>query len=206
MLQHLVGCGWVVIAPNYRGSTGYGLEWQHRSRFDLGGGETMDVCAAADYLVDQGLALPERIVVTGRSHGGYLSMTSMTQGPERWAGGCAIVPFLNWFTAHENSRQDLKDWDMENFGDPIKDHERYHARSPFFFLDRVTAPVMLVCGENDPRCPASESLSARDRLLSLGKSCELELYKGEGHSFLKIENVIDARRKQLVFLKRILDN
>jgi dipeptidyl aminopeptidase/acylaminoacyl peptidase len=204
-VQHLVSRGWVVIAPNYRGSTGYGQEWQVLSRFDLGGGETRDVVAAADYLIQQRLAHPERIAVTGRSHGGYLTMTCLTQYPDRWAGGAAVVPFLNWFTAHQNSRQDLQHWDLENFGDPQKDTNRYYERSPFFFLEKIMAPVQLICGTNDPRCPASESLEAHRRLTELGKDVELHLYEGEGHFFMKRENVMDAKLKQAAFLARVLE-
>ena len=181
----MVSRGWAVLAPNYRGSTGYGREWQLASRFDLGGCDTEDVVAGADYLVREGLADPARIAVTGRSWGGYLTMTALTGYPDRWAGGSAVVPFLNWFTAHANSREDLQHWDEENFGHPERDRELYYERSPFFFLERIAAPVQMICGAHDVRCPASESVQARDRLLALGKTCELVLYADEGHSFLK---------------------
>jgi dipeptidyl aminopeptidase/acylaminoacyl peptidase len=206
LVQHMVSRGWAVLAPNYRGSTGYGRDWQLASRFDLGGCDTEDVVAGADYLAGEGLADPARIAVTGRSWGGYLTMTAMTGYPNRWAGGSAVVPFLNWFTAHANSREDLQHWDRENFGDPEQDRELYHDRSPFFFLERIAAPVQMICGAHDIRCPASESIQARDRLLALGKVCELALYEDEGHSFQKIENVIDAKRRQVAFLGQILGN
>lgn len=205
LVQHMISRGWVVLAPNYRGSTGYGREWQLASRFDLGGVDTQDVVAGADYLVREGLADPARIAVTGRSWGGYLTMTCLTQYPDRWAGGSAVVPFLNWFTGHANSREDLQHWDLENFGDPEKDHDLYYERSPFFFLDRVTVPVQLICGAHDPRCPASESIQARDFLLAQGKPCDFVLYPDEGHSFLKIENVVDAKKHQVEFLARVLE-
>jgi len=206
LVQHMVSRGWAVLAPNYRGSTGYGRAWQLASRFDLGGCDTEDVVAGADHLVRENLADPARIAVTGRSWGGYLTMTAMTGYPNRWAGGSAVVPFLNWFTAHANSREDLQHWDEENFGHPERDCELYYERSPFFFLKRIVAPVQMICGAHDIRCPASESVQARDRLLALGKTCELVLYDDEGHSFLKIENVIDAKRRQTAFLAQILDS
>ncbi|MCR4407369.1 MAG: S9 family peptidase [Anaerolineae bacterium] len=205
LVQHMVSRGWVVLAPNYRGSTGYGREWQLASRFDLGGVDTQDVVAGADYLVREGLADPARIAVTGRSWGGYLTMTSLTQYPDRWAGGSAVVPFLNWFTGHANSRKDLQHWDLENFGDPEKNRDLYYERSPFFFLDRVTAPVQLICGAHDPRCPASESIQARDVLLAQGKPCDFVLYPDEGHNFLKIENVVDAEKRRIAFLLKVLE-
>jgi dipeptidyl aminopeptidase/acylaminoacyl peptidase len=205
LVQHMVSRGWAVLAPNYRGSTGYGREWQLASRFDLGGSDTEDVVAGADHLVREGLVDPARIAVTGRSWGGYLTMTALTGYPGRWAGGSAVVPFLNWFTSHANSREDLQHWDRENFGDPERDHELYYERSPFFFLERIAAQVQMICGAHDVRCPASESVQARDRLLGLGKVCDLALYEDEGHSFLKIENVIDAKRRQVAFLSQIFE-
>jgi len=205
LVQHMVSRGWAVLAPNYRGSTGYGRAWQQANRFDLGGGDTQDVVAGADYLVAQGLAAPGRVAITGRSWGGYLTMTALTRYPDRWAGGSAVAPFLNWFTGHAQARADLQHWDRENLGDPEQNYERYYERSPFFFLDRVAAPVQLICGAHDVYCPASESIQARDRLLELGKPCDLVLYPDEGHVFLQIENVVDAARRRVDFLARVLE-
>ena len=205
VVQYMVGRGWTVLAPNYRGSTGYGRDWQLANRFDLGGADTGDVVAGADYLVGQGLAGPARIAVTGRSYGGYLTMTSLTQYPDRWAGGSAVVPFLNWFTSHANSRPDLQHWDLENFGHPERDRSLYYERSPFFFLNRISAPVQLICGAHDPRCPASESVQAHKALTAQGKSCDLALYEDEGHSFYKTASVVDAERRRMAFLAGVLE-
>jgi dipeptidyl aminopeptidase/acylaminoacyl peptidase len=205
LVQHMVSRGWAVLAPNYRGSTGYGRAWQLANRFDLGGGDTKDVVAGADYLVREGIADPARVAVSGRSWGGYLTMTSLTQYPDRWAAGAAVVPFLNWFTGHANSRHDLQRWDLENFGDPEKDYDLYYERSPFFFLDRITAPVQMICGAHDIRCPATESTQAHDALVAQGKPCDLVLYPDEGHSFLKSENVVDAKTRRVAFLTQALE-
>jgi dipeptidyl aminopeptidase/acylaminoacyl peptidase len=205
VIQHMASRGWTVLAPNYRGSTGYGRDWQLANRLDLGGGDTQDLVAGADYLVRHGLADPARIAVTGASYGGYLTMTSLTQYPDRWAAGSAVIPFLNWFTEFANERPDLQQWDRENFGDPETDRELFYERSPFFFLDRIAAPVQLICGAHDPRCPASESVQARDELLAQGKACDFVLYDDEGHGFLKTENRVDAERRRIAFLAQALE-
>jgi dipeptidyl aminopeptidase/acylaminoacyl peptidase len=201
----MVSRGWVVLAPNYRGSTGYGREWQLASRFDVGGVDTADVVAGANFLRDQGIADPNNIAVTGRSWGGYLTMTCLTQYPDFWAAGSAVVPFLNWFTGHANSREDLQHWDLENFGDPETNHQLWYERSPFFFLERVQAPVQLICGAHDVRCPESESTQAYEQLTTLGKECEYILYPDEGHSFLKVENRVKSRLQQVEFLSKYLE-
>ncbi len=205
LIQHMLSRGWAVLEPNYRGSTGYGRAWQTANRFVLGDADTQDVVAGADYLVREGLADAARVAVTGTSYGGYMTMTSLTRYPDRWAAGSAVVPFLNWFTEYANERPDLQHWDHENFGDPEQDRHRFTDRSPFFFLDRVQAPVQLICGANDPRCPASESIQARDALLAAGKRCDFVLYPDEGHQFLKIENAVDAKLRRVAFLAEVLD-
>jgi dipeptidyl aminopeptidase/acylaminoacyl peptidase len=206
MISHMVSRGWTVLAPNYRGSTGYGKKWQNASRYNMGGVDTEDCAAGVNYLRENGLAEQNKIAVTGRSHGGYLTMTCMTMYPELWAAGSAVVPFLNWLKSHKNSREDLQHWNIENMGDPEDNRELWIARSPYFFLDKVNAPVQMICGGNDPRCPASESMDARDKLVELGKEVELLLYKDEGHSFLDVENVIDAEEKCVEFLAQALEN
>jgi dipeptidyl aminopeptidase/acylaminoacyl peptidase len=204
-MSYLVSRGWTVLAPNYRGSTGYGREWQTLNRYDLGGGDADDCAAGAQYLVREGLADPQRIAVTGRSHGGYLTMSCLTRHPTLWAGGSAIVPFLNLFNCHEELREDLKHWDIENMGHPDENYELWRERSPYFFLDNIQAPVQIICGENDPRCPASDSILARDKLLELGRQVDFKMYAGEGHAFLKIENVLDSEMRRAAFLARVLE-
>lgn len=196
-MAYLASYGYVVLCPNYRGSTGYGREWQYAARFDNGGVDTRDVAAGAQYLMRAGLAT--KIAVTGRSHGGYLTMTCMTQFPELWCAGSAVVPFTNWFKSHADSREDLQHWNIENMGDPEENYERWYNASPYFFLDKISVPVQMICGGNDPRCPVSDSINTRDRLLELGKQVDFLLYEDEGHSFLKIENVIDSEIKRVAF-------
>lgn len=205
IMAHLASRGWVVLAPNYRGSTGYGRWWQNANQFDIGGVDTRDVAAGADFLIREGIADPERIGVTGRSHGGYLTMTCMTRYPEKWAAGSAVVPFLNMFTAHANSREDLQYWDIQVMGDPEENQELWHDRSPYFFLDKLSAPVQMICGANDVRCPAVDSIEARDRMAALGKEIDFYLYKDEGHAFLKKENLIDSEVRRVSFLAKYLE-
>lgn len=206
LMAHLASRGWAVLVPNYRGSTGYGRAWQEASRFDFGGVDNDDVAAGAHYLIQNGLADPRRIAITGRSHGGYLTMTCLTKYPHLWAVGSAVVPFINWFTNHKYIRADLQHWDLENFGDPEADHDLWIERSPFFFLDQVSAPVQLIAGRLDQRCPVSDSIEAHEALQKMGKPVELIIFENEGHAFLKLENVLDAEQRRVAFLARYIDN
>jgi dipeptidyl aminopeptidase/acylaminoacyl peptidase len=205
MMSHMASRGWTVLAPNYRGSTGYGKKWQNASRYDMGGVDNDDCAAGVKYLIENNLTDQDKIGVTGRSHGGYLTMTCMTTYPELWAVGSAVVPFLNWIKSHHDSREDLQHWNIENMGDPDDNKELWMARSPYFFLDKLTAPVQMICGGNDPRCPASESKDAEKKMIELGKEVELLLYPDEGHAFLNIENLIDAEVKRVEFIAKALE-
>ncbi len=206
LMAHMVSRGWVVLAPNYRGSTGYGREWQAASRFDFGGVDTDDVAAGALYLHQLKFVDKMRIGITGRSHGGYLTASCLTRFPEFWAVGSAVVPFLNWFTNHDDIRPDLRHWDTENFGDPVKDYDRWYERSPGFFLDRIRAPLQLICGGSDVRCPVRDSIKAAEELREMGKVVDFVLYKDEGHIFLNMNNILDSENRRIAFLAKFLED
>ena len=109
-IQYLVNQGYFVIAPNYRGSTGYGKEFQDANRFDMGGGDLDDVISAADWMKKTGFIDPKKIAVVGGSYGGYLTMMAVTKAPDLWAAGVPIVPFVNWFTEFENEDPALREY------------------------------------------------------------------------------------------------
>ena len=203
-IVHLVSRGWIVLAPNYRGSTGYGRTWQNASYHDMGGIDTNDVAAGTQYLVRAGLANPLKIAITGRSHGGFLTMSCLTRFPNLWAAGSGVVPFFDWVASHYAAREDLQHWNIHNMGDPIENKQLWYERSPLNYLEQVCAPVQIICGGIDPRCPAQDSISARDRLQTLGKQVDFLLYPDEGHTFLKKENILDAETSCVNFLARYL--
>ncbi len=202
--QVLSSIGIVILSPNYRGSAGYGKKFREANRFVMGDLDLADCASGWDYLVEKGIADPMRIAVTGGSFGGYLTMCALSKYPDRWICGSALVPFLNWFTEIKNEREDLRHWDLQNMGDPEKDEERLREASPVFFLDRIRAPVQVIAGAHDPRCPLEESEQARDELLRLGKHVDFKFYQDEGHGFRKIENKIDAYKRSVSFLEKHL--
>ena len=203
-VQHLVSEGCLVLAPNYRGSTGRGRAFQDANRFDLGGADMRDVIAGAAFLAREGYADPRRLAITGGSYGGYLTMTALTRHPRVFAAGSALVPFLNWFTEHASEREDLQYWDKQNFGDPLLDADRYRAYSPIFYMENISAPVQMLAGANDPRCPAAETEQAAQALKELNVPHEIVIYPDEGHGFQKVENRVDASRRRAAFLREHL--
>jgi len=130
-----------VIAPNYRGSTGYGKEFQQANLFDMGGGDLQDVIAAADWIKQTGYVDPKKLIVMGGSYGGYMSMMAVTKAPEVWAAGVPMVPFVNYyFTEIENEDPVLREMDLATMGDPVKNKALFEDRSPIFLWTRSRLP------------------------------------------------------------------
>ncbi len=201
-IQYLVNQGFFVIAPNYRGSTGYGKEFEDANRFDMGGGDLEDVISAAEWIKKTGFIDAKKVAVMGGSYGGYLTMMAVTKAPDLWAAGVPIVPFVNWFTEIENEDPLLREYDMATMGDPVKDKERLKDRSPINFVDQIKAPLLLLAGGNDPRCPKTEAEQVVQAVKKRGGVAELKIYENEGHGFAKVENQIDAFTRVAEFLKK----
>ena len=201
IIQYMANQGYIVIAPNYRGSTGYGKEFQQANLFDMGGGDLQDVLAAADWIKQTGYVDPKKLILMGGSYGGYMTMMGVTKAPEVWAAGVPIVPFVNWFTEIENEDPVLQQSDLATMGDPVKNKALFEDRSPINFIDRVKAPLLLLAGGHDPRCPKTESQQVVDAIKKRGGVVEYKVYENEGHGFAKVENQIDAYKRVAEFLK-----
>jgi dipeptidyl aminopeptidase/acylaminoacyl peptidase len=199
--QHMANQGYFVIAPNYRGSTGYGKEFQQANLFDMGGGDLQDVVAAAEWIKQTGYIDPKKVIVMGGSYGGYMSMMAVTKAPDMWAAGVPIVPFVNYFTEIENEDPVLREMDLATMGDPVKNKALFEDRSPIFFVDKIKAPLMLLAGGNDPRCPKEETLQVVEAVKKQGGVADYKIYENEGHGFARVENQIDAYKRASDFLK-----
>jgi dipeptidyl aminopeptidase/acylaminoacyl peptidase len=200
-LQYYTSHGYLVIAPNFRGSTGFGREFMESLRKDAGGGDLKDLVAAVDYLKSTGYVDPSRIAITGGSWGGYLTLMALTKYPEIWAAGVSIVPLANWFTAHENEDPVLQKNDEWLMGDPVEDRDLWRDRSPLFFADRIRAPLLLLAGKNDIRCPVKETEQMAEAARKNGVTVEVKIYENEGHGFARRENEIDAIKRAAKFLE-----
>jgi dipeptidyl aminopeptidase/acylaminoacyl peptidase len=199
--QAFIAAGCTVLHPNYRGSDGYGRRWQLANRWLMGQGEALDCAAAADALVKLGCD-PRRIAVTGRSWGGFMTMTMLTQFPGLFACGVAGVPFFDFIdTALDPAiREDLRWWDHENTGDVEKDRAKLVYYSPITHLDRIEAPVLLLGAQRDPRCPPRQIAEVAEKLRARGRVCEYVVYSGEGHEISGIENRRDYDHRTVSFI------
>jgi dipeptidyl aminopeptidase/acylaminoacyl peptidase len=199
-IQYAANQGYMVLAPNYRGSTGYGKEFQQANLFDMGGGDLQDVLAGVDWIKQTGHLDPKKIAVMGGSYGGYLSMMSVTKAPDIWAAGVPIVPFVNWFTEIEHEDPVLQQSDLATMGDIVKNKALYEDRSPINFIDQIKAPLLLLAGGHDPRCPKEETQQVVEAIKKRGGTVDYKIYENEGHGFARVENQIDAYKRVADFL------
>jgi len=199
--QAFVAAGLTVLHPNYRGSDGYGRRWQLANRWLMGQGEVLDVMAGHKFLVELGCD-PKRIAITGRSWGGFHVMAAVTQFPELWVCGAAGVPFFDFIDSQLNDavREDLRWWDRQNTGDIVKDRAKLEYYSPINHLDRVEAPLLLLGGALDPRCPPNQMNDVVKTLRDRGQVCEHVIYPDEGHAISGLENHIDYSTRIVDFI------
>ena len=192
-VQAWVDHGFAVVCLNYRGSSGYGKAWRDAIVGRPGLTELEDIAKVHDWAVATKIADPKRSVLGGGSWGGYLTLLGLGTQPERWALGIGIVPIGDYIPAYEDEMEPLKKYDAALFGGtPTEVPERYRVANPITYIDRVRVPMLLLVGQNDPRCPSRSVDVYRDRLRELGKPFEEYRYDA-GHGSL----VVDERIKQL---------
>ncbi len=198
--------GYVVIAANPRGSTGYGRAFQAANHRDLGGGDLTDYVAGVKFLVDSGYVDARRVGITGVSYGGYMTMMAIAKTPDVWAAGVEICGITDWFSMYERGSPVLRQYQMGLLGDPVKDKAVYEASSPLTFLGQVKAPLLALAGGNDIRVPAYEAEKVASVLSKEGKTVDLKVYPGEGHGFFKREDQIDALERTVAWFDRYIGN
>jgi dipeptidyl aminopeptidase/acylaminoacyl peptidase len=201
-VQYLVSRGYAVLEPNFRGSTGYGTEFQWLNKNDWGGGDLLDVVAGANWLEENGIS--DRIGIAGGSYGGFMTLTAIGRYPNRWKAAVSLCGVVNLVTMYNAGRSDMRQFQARNIGTPEENPEFYRERSPLTFADNIGCPVLILQGERDPRVPLTEAEQMRDRLERAGKPCEYVVYEHEGHGFSRRANQIDSIRRMADFFDRYL--
>lgn len=201
-VQAWVDHGYAVAMVNYRGSTGYGKRWQDALDGDPGRPEVEDLVAGRDDLIARGVADPDRVVIVGASWGGYLALQTVGTVPGGWRAAVAVVPVADYLSAFEDESEALQAFDRSMFGgSPTERPELYRERSPISHVGNVDAPVLLMVGENDTRCPLQQVLNYAQALRDLGKPVDLDRFDA-GHGALVTEERIRQMQVQLDFIGR----
>ena len=203
LYQYLSNNGLTVIAPNFRGSTGYGKSFEKKIYHDWGGNELKDLEYAIKWLTSQDWIDPKRIGLFGASYGGFAALSCITRLPQYGlraavdiVGPSNLVTFVNTVPEH------WKSLTIELVGDPVKEEIFLRERSPITFVDNINplTSLLVIQGANDPRVVKSESDQIVERIREKGMDVEYMIFEDEGHGFTKYNNQIKALKKSAEFL------
>ncbi|MGH3824684.1 MAG: prolyl oligopeptidase family serine peptidase [Pseudonocardiaceae bacterium] len=196
--------GFAVVHVNYRGSTGYGSAWRDAIEGRPGLSELDDVAAVHDWAVSSGFADPLRCVVVGWSWGGYLTLLALGTQLQRWAAGVAGIPVGDYVAAYADEMEPLRAFDRALFGgSPEELPELYRMSSPISYAADVRAPVLVLAGENDPRCPIRQIDNYLARLTELGKPHQCYRYDA-GHGSLVVAENLRHAAVEVAFVREVL--
>ena len=196
--------GFAVVQVNYRGSTGYGSAWRDALAERVGHVELADIAAVQDHLVAAGVIDRERCAIFGDSRGGYLALLGMGVQPERWAAGVAGVPVADYVAAYEDEMEPLRAYDRALFGgSPREVPDKYRDSSPLTYVDRVRAPLLVLAGENDPRCPIRQVDNYLDALAARGARYAVYRYDA-GHGSMVVDERLRQCACEIAFVRDIL--
>ncbi len=206
-IQYLVNHGYVVLGVNNRGSSGYGKTFYAMDDRKHGEADLGDCVEAKKWLSATGNVDEKKIAIIGGSYGGYMVLAALTLRPDEFAAGVDLFGISNW----ERTLESIPPW-WESFkqalykemGDPATDQERLHRISPLFNADKISRPLMVLQGANDPRVLKQESDDIVAAVRKKGVPVEYVVFDDEGHGFVKKENQIKAYKAILVFLDKHL--
>ncbi len=200
----LASRGFVVIQPNFRGSTGYGTSFQTANFQDLGGGDLKDVLAAKRFLVDTGYVDPDRVGIMGGSYGGFMTLMALGKAPKEFAAGVQLYGIINWRTMIETASPLLRQYVISLLGDPEEHGAVYDAASPMAYVPSIEAPLLTLQGANDVRVPQGQAKEVEAALKATGTKSEVIFYPEEGHGFQKRDNQLDSLRRTVEWFETYL--
>ncbi|MFB6285571.1 MAG: alpha/beta fold hydrolase [Candidatus Bipolaricaulia bacterium] len=204
VIQYFCHRGYGVLATNVRGSTGYGRSFSHLDDVEARMDAVADLRYAVEWLKTVGNADPNRIAVMGGSYGGFMVLAAVTSYPDIWAAAVDIVGIANFVTFLENTGPWRRHLREAEYGSLEHDRELLEAISPIHQVERITAPLMVIHGANDPRVPVGEAEQIVDQLQSRRHPVEYLRYEDEGHGLVKLANKLDAYPRVADFLTRHL--
>jgi len=202
-LQVWANEGYLVFAPNFRGSSGYSNKFGIANFKDLGGGDFKDIMAGIDYIVKElKIADENKIGIFGGSYGGYMTNWAITQ-TDRFKAAVSMFGIFNLITDYSNSY--LPSWEPDYLGDYYWNNLKiYLERSPFYYVKNIKTPVLIMHGDEDPNTFISNSKEMYQALKHLGKTVEFVRYPREGHGFREPNHRIDEFYRCLAWFNKYL--
>jgi dipeptidyl aminopeptidase/acylaminoacyl peptidase len=204
LVQYFLQRGYAVFAPNVRGSTGYGKAYSHLDDVEKRMDSVADLAHAAHWLREQPDVDGDRLVVYGGSYGGFMVLSALSTYPDLWAAGVDIVGISNFVTFLENTSDYRRAHREAEYGSLEVDRAFLESISPIHHVHRMTAPLFVIHGANDPRVPLSEAKQLVDALAERGVSVGFLVFDDEGHGLAKLKNKLVAYPAVVDFLDRHL--
>ncbi len=202
--QTWVDHGFAYCTINYHGSVTFGKEFENSIRGNLGQAEIEDMAGAYQWLVENGIAQADAVLLTGWSYGGYLTLQALGKRPELWAGGMAGIAIADWGLMYEDQAETLRAYQRALFGGtPAEKPEATRLSSPITYAEQVRAPVLVIQGSNDTRCPARQMRAYEEKMKSFGKSIQIEWFDA-GHGSRAQEQNIKHQELMLRFAYQVL--
>ncbi|MBZ5505238.1 MAG: S9 family peptidase [Acidobacteriia bacterium] len=202
--QALLAQGIGVFAPNVRGSSGFGKRFVNLDNGELRVNGVRDIKACVDYLVNNHIADPKRIGITGGSYGGYMTMAGITEYPDLFAAGVDLFGIVNFMTFFQHTQPWMAAISTIEYGDPATQKDMLDRLSPIYKLDRIKAATMVQHGANDTNVPVIEAEQIVKTLKDRGVPVEYILFPDEGHGWRKVPNRIRSTVEMVRFFQEHL--
>ena len=200
----LASRGYVVIQPNPRGSTGYGLAFQKANYQDLGGGDLKDELAAKEFLVDSGYVDSNRVGIAGGSYGGFMTLMAIGRAPSAFTAAVDMYGIIDWRTMWQHEDALLQAYQKSLLGNPEQNPKVYDASSPLTYINAVKAPLLVEQGDNDIRVPPGQAKQVVEALKKKGNTVDSVFYPEEGHGFYKREHQQDSLQRMVDWFDKYL--
>jgi dipeptidyl aminopeptidase/acylaminoacyl peptidase len=202
LAQYYLAKGYTFLAPNFRGSTGYGLEFERANHFNWGVGDTQDCLHGAKFLHSLDWIDPHRLAIYGGSYGGYMVACCLSRDPD-YLFACGVSKYgdAHLFSSWAQCNRGIRLYTEKQLGHPARQRQVYLDASPIYQVDQVQKPVLILHGLDDDVVPPEASEEWVETLHRAGKTFEYKTYAGEPHGFLKRANLLDA----YVQMERFLD-
>ena len=204
LFQYFLERGYAILAPNVRGSTGYGTAYMNLDNTTKRMDSVADLAHAAYWLRDHKQGDPKRLAVYGGSYGGFMVLASVTHYPDLWAAGIDVVGIANFVTFMEKTGAYRRAHREAEYGNLREHREFFEKISPIHHVDKIKCPMMVIHGANDPRVPVEEAEQIVSALKKRGIPVEYLRYEDEGHGLAKLKNRLDAYPKMAAFLDKYL--
>ena len=200
----LASRGYLVIQPNPRGSTGYGLAFQKANYQDLGGGDLKDELAAKQFLVDSGYVDGKRVGIAGGSYGGFMTLMAIGRAPDAFGAAVDLFGIIDWRTMWQHEDPLLQAYQKSLLGSPDQNPKVYDATSPLTYINAVKAPLLVQQGDNDIRVPPGQAKQVVEALKKKGNTVDSVFYPEEGHGFYKREHQQDSLQRMVDWFDKYL--